>query len=102
MQTKRARATTFAISQILGNSRAIIRSGKLRADWTPFSKRLLRRNANSWRRPRRNKPRKAKLLDDVRMKANTCSAEKSTAMKKQKALAAEDLLSTDDVPYGNW
>src|SRR6266446_4639420 len=97
MQTKRASATTFAISQIWGNFRAIIQIGKLRADWTPFSKRLLRRNANSWRRPRRNKPRKAKILDDVRMKASTCSAEKSRAMKKQKALAAEDLIRTDGV-----
>src|SRR5438552_1328175 len=55
---KRGRAITSAISQIWESSRAIIRIGELRAAWMPFSKRLLRRKAHSWRRPRRDKPRR--------------------------------------------
>jgi len=52
--TKRARATTFAYISNLENSRATIRIGQLRATWTRSSKRSLRRNERSWRRPRRD------------------------------------------------
>src|SRR5258708_14658051 len=61
MWTKRARAITSVISRILENSRATIRIGKLRADWTRSSERSLLRNARSWRRPRRVEPKKARM-----------------------------------------
>src|SRR5437762_2573901 len=89
---KRGKATTSAISPIWENSRTIIRIGKLRADWTPFSKKLLRRNANSWRGPRRNKPRKARILGDVRMKCVSVfnsSAKKSTGDGQNRKLSRQ-------------
>src|SRR5258708_36485758 len=58
---KPARATTFSISRIWGNSGATIRIGKLRAGWTRSLKKLSPRNARNWRRLMRNEPEQARM-----------------------------------------
>src|SRR5258708_7663723 len=58
---KPARATTFSISRIWGNSGATIRIGKLRAGWTRSLKKLSPRNARNWRRLMRNEPKQARM-----------------------------------------